>query len=126
MRHKEAISYKIPNKAIRDLICKTAKSNGVRVCPTLEVSDLKYWNHAVLDLSSTDGLYAANSVYSFSKKVTLEELLCALVELQVSELKLNEQYTAVVNHGTKTVTVCCQTFPFAKVAALYKTINKQK
>lgn len=38
--------------------------------------------------------------------------------------KLNDDYTAVVNSRTKTITIGCQNIPFSKVNELYNLINQ--
>jgi hypothetical protein len=39
-------------------------------------------------------------------------------------VKLNDQYTAIINQNTKQITVGCQTIDFAKIDELYNMIHK--
>ena len=97
-----------------------AKENGVKVCATYE-EEKTHWKYFVFNLSENEVIGAG---HSYQQIVSIDEMVDRLINGKLNQLKLNENYLAVINRETSIVTVGCQNFSFEVINKLAELIKK--
>ena len=109
--------YRSTSQHITEFLVDLAKKNGFEVCDLFNLSFpifvLDYDNKKVSSFLSEYLVAKRHPQVSFEKMVDLLETRASL--------KLNSEYTAVINKTDKTVTVGCQVFSFS---ILRELVNK--
>lgn len=107
--------YVSTSATVTKLLMDLAENNGWTVCPTFKKEYMKT-NH---DGSLVWPVFVVaedvwgRHIIADGTKVSLDEMVQHLEsKKQISELVLNNQYTAKINKRDKEVTVGCQTFSF--------------
>lgn len=106
--------YRSTSQHITEFLVNLAKKNGFEVCDLFDSSVpiflLDY------DNKKCSSFFSEYVVAKRCSRISFEEMV-NLLETRAS-LKLNSEYTAVINKVDKTVTVGCQTFTFDKIQEL--------
>lgn len=112
-------SIKIDNLATFKGLVAIAKENGIKVCEKYQMERFEEWPYFIYDVINNK---IVGSIYP-GDKVTLDDMINLLTKK--NSIKLNDIYTAVVNHKDKVVTVGCQNFDFVKIEELYNAIKRE-
>lgn len=113
-------SIKIDNLATFKGLVAIAKENGIKVCEKYQIEGFEEWPYFLYDTKDNDII---GCIYHDGDKVTLDDMINLLTNK--NHIKLNDNYTAIVNHKDKVVTVGCQNFDFAKIEELYNAIKRE-
>jgi hypothetical protein len=112
-------SIKIDNLATFKGLVAIAKENDIRVCDTYLNEGYMEWPYFIYNVCNNGivgGCYHGN-------EVTLGDMINLITKK--NSIKLNDNYTAIVNHKDKVVTVGCQNFDFVKIGELYNAIKRE-
>ena len=114
------ISVKIKSERLLQSMFDIAKENGIEVCANYEEEKTR-WEYFVFNLFENE---VVGSKASLGESVSIDEMVDSLTESKLNQLKLNENYLAVINRETSIVTVGCQNFSFEVNNKLAELIKK--
>ena len=118
-------NYKVrlKSESTKNALIKIAKANEIKVCNNYESRTASEW--PFLGLKFEDGYpWVFGSKFAAGAEViTLEEMIDMIEKGMPCEVKLNEEYTAVVMEDH--VQVGCQRIEFDSVRKLYEAIQKK-
>jgi hypothetical protein len=114
------ISVKITSERLLQSMFDIAKENGVKVCANYEEEKTR-WKYFVFNLFENK---VSGFMDSIGESVSIDEMVDSLTESKLNQLKLNENYLAVINRETSIVTVGCQNFSFEVINKLAELIKK--
>jgi len=113
-------SIKIDNLATFKGLVAIAQENDIEVCERYLKEG--FGNYPFFTL---DGSVVFGSIHSVDAKVVSIDKMIELLSGKRSELKLNDDYTAIINHEDEVVEVGCQKFGFDKIEELYNFIKNK-
>jgi len=111
----------VRNPAVLKVLFSLAKENGIGICSNYEMGGSERWPYFAFKMES--GWISGKSGEQIVNS-TLEEVINLMTKFKENHLKLNNDYTAVINWKNKVVHVGCQKIPFEKVLQLAKLIKK--
>lgn len=113
-------SIKIDNLATFKGLVAIAMENGIKVCEKYQIEGFEEWPSFIYNVSTN---HIIGGIYHDGDEVTLDDMINLLTNKNY--IKLNDNYTAIVNHKDKVVTVGCQNFDFVKIEELYDAIKRE-
>lgn len=118
-------SILIQNDSVKKVLIDHARKNGYTVCNNFESGGEGRWKYFVFDPSPRDGIHVYATGFASEQAVELHEMIEILADVNKNpELKLTDEYTAVVFRKEGIVKVGCQSVPFEKVNELKALIDK--
>lgn len=102
-----------------------AKNKELSVCTHYQSEGHEKWPWFIFRSVEGEILGMRSTEYD-SSKISFEEMIEKMMNFVPNFLRLNEEYTAVVNREKRVIEVGCQKFTFEKVEELYNFIKLEK
>jgi hypothetical protein len=98
-----------------------AETQGIKVCSNFKVNVSSYPFFVFKTSDGEKEVYGSGDV---DDGITFEKMVMKLCDVSTRELKLTDDYTAIINKESRVVEVGCQKIPFKKVDELHKLIHE--
>jgi hypothetical protein len=120
MKKRNIYSVKVKNGKLLDLLFAIANKKGLHICENYQYERFGWWEYFQYRV---DEQQIIGSCQDTGEVVSIDEMIDLLEDSMRSNFKLNSEYTAIIDRGTKKVIVGCQQFDFDVIKELAEKLK---